>query len=183
MSATPLETKDPANPNRDSLPALFEALESPLLAYAMKLTQQMEAAQDIVQEAFVRLQAQKKRVEAPKPWLYRTAHNLAADYHRARRKIVPLAADGEGGALPETPDAAPTPEEAAQRWEAVARARECVHGLDARSQRLLRLKFEEGLSYREISAETGLSVSNVGYVLHHALKEVGALLRKAGIDS
>jgi len=35
---------------------------------------------------------------------------------------------------------------------------------------VLRLKFQEGLSYREIAAITDVSVSNVGFLLHTALK-------------
>jgi len=42
--------------------------------------------------------------------------------------------------------------------------------LDPRSRELIQLKFNEELSYKEISARTGLSTGNVGYLLHHALK-------------
>jgi RNA polymerase sigma-70 factor (ECF subfamily) len=45
----------------------------------------------------------------------------------------------------------------------------------------VRLKFNENLSYKEIAARTGLSVSNVGYLLHHALKAVADELAKNGI--
>ena len=59
-------------------------------------------AQDLVQEAFIRLHAQTKVIERPKPWLYRTVHNLAISHHRERSKIVPLAkkdAQGEESAV------------------------------------------------------------------------------------
>ena len=45
----------------------------------------------------------------------------------------------------------------------------------------IRLKFNEDLSYKEISARTGLSVGNVGYVLHHALNEIAEELAKNGL--
>jgi RNA polymerase sigma-70 factor (ECF subfamily) len=43
------------------------------------------------------------------------------------------------------------------------------------------LKFDEDLSYKEISERTRLSISNVGYLLHHALKDMAAELKKTGV--
>jgi RNA polymerase sigma-70 factor (ECF subfamily) len=53
--------------------------------------------------------------------------------------------------------------------------------LEERSRELVRLKFNEGLSYKEISARTGLTVSHVGYLLHHALKAIGDELARNGV--
>jgi DNA-directed RNA polymerase specialized sigma24 family protein len=47
---------------------------------------------------------------------------------------------------------------------------------------LVRLKYLENLRYQEISQRTGLSVSNVGYRLHHLLKALADGLRRAGIE-
>ena len=41
--------------------------------------------------------------------------------------------------------------------------------MPANQQEVVHLKFQSGLSYREISDVTGLSVSNVGFLLHTAL--------------
>jgi RNA polymerase sigma-70 factor (ECF subfamily) len=56
-----------------------------------------------------------------------------------------------------------------------------LEALDERSRELIRLKFNEELSYKEISARTGLSVGNVGYLLHHALKAIAEELAKNGV--
>ena len=42
----------------------------------------------------------------------------------------------------------------------------------------MRLKFQNGLSYREIAATVGISVSNVGYLIHIAVKKVRAELEQ-----
>ena len=42
--------------------------------------------------------------------------------------------------------------------------------LPANQQEVVRLKFQEEMSYKAIAAITGLSVSNVGYLLHMAVK-------------
>jgi len=56
-----------------------------------------------------------------------------------------------------------------------------LQNLEARSRELLTLKFNDELSYKEISARTGLTVGHVGYLLHHSLKALAAELAKAGL--
>ncbi len=53
--------------------------------------------------------------------------------------------------------------------------------LDERSRELIRLKFTENLSYKEIAERTGLKPGNVGYLLHHALKSMAEELARIGI--
>ncbi len=168
----------------ESIEGLFAVLERPLLGYAFRFTRQTEMAQDLVQEAFLRLHAQGDSVREPRRWLYRTVHNLALNAQRDGARIVPLA-----HATAERPPAADLPQEDAlppdqelARWELRTQVRQCVDRLDERSRGLVHLKFDEELSYKEISARTGLSVSNVGYLLHHALKSLAAELARTGIS-
>jgi RNA polymerase sigma factor (sigma-70 family) len=161
-----------------SLAELFAALEGALLVYAQNLVKDNETAQDIVQEAFIKLHRDIEKVRQPRPWLYRTVHNLAMNQLRSRQKLVPMhAVEHESQ---QWPDNGPLPDAQITRLEAIGQTRLCLEALDARSRELVRLKFEEGLSYQEISQRANLSISNVGYVLHHALKRVGAELKKLG---
>ena len=67
------------------------------------------------------------------------------------------------------------------RCEGIGLVRLSLQTLDERSRELIRLKFSEGLSYQQMSTRMGLTVGNVGYLLHHALKAVAAeLCRKGG---
>jgi len=186
-----------AEPRRfESIEEVFAALESPLLIYAMRLLPSRAAAEDVVQEAFMKLHAQFKEVREPRRWLYRTVHNLAFNQRRKDDKIVPLdpmagsgGGIGSGSNAPEnavpliatTADPELLPDEQIIRWEGIGLVRLSLNTLDERSRELLKLKFEENLSYRDISSRTGLSVSNVGYVLHHALKAIAAELAKSGL--
>lgn len=165
----------------DSIESLYGAQESSLLAYAQSLVKQNETAQDIVQEAFMRLHADFKSVRQPQAWLYRTVHNLALNHLRAGRKIVPMNQDTADQTHAELADGQPLPDEYLAKMEAIGQARLSLEILDPRSRELIRLKFEEGLSYKEISQRANLSMSNVGYLLHHALKDLAAALRKAGV--
>ncbi len=168
----------------ETIEELFVALESPLLAYAMRLAGGFGPAEDIVQEAFMKLHAQFDEVREPRKWLYRAVHNLALNHRRAAGRIVPLekpASDDREIASAETADPQPLPDEQIIRLEGIGLVRLSVETLDDRSRELIRLKFNEGLSYKEISARTGISSGNVGYILHHALKEIAEELAKNGV--
>ena len=169
----------------ETIEELFEALESPLLSYALRLVGDRNLAEDIVQEAFMRLHTQFAEVREPRHWLYRTAHNLALNQRRDANKIVPL----EGARTPETErsgqietlDPQLLPDEQIARWEGIGLVRLSLATLDERSRQLIHLKFHENLSYKEMSARTGLSVGNVGYLLHHAIKVIADELAKNGV--
>ena len=73
------------------------------------------------------------------------------------------------------------PDEQIARWEGIGLVRLAVETLDARSRDLVKLRFNEDLSYKEISDRTGLTVGHVGYLLHHALKSIAVELDKIGV--
>lgn len=173
-----------ADPQRsESLEELFAALESPLLSYALRLLGARCLAEDAVQEAFMKLHAQFAEVREPRRWLYRTVHNLALNHRRQSAKIVPLDPAAEHPADPagNNADAEPLPDEQIIRWEGIGLVRLSLATLDERSREIVRLKFDENLSYRQISERTGLSAGHVGYLLHHALKAVAAELARTGL--
>ena len=170
-------------PGWATIEELFAALESPLLAYALRLTGDRAAAEDVLQEAFMKLHVQFDEVREPRAWLYRTVHNLALNHQRQAGKIVPLSPPAEDGetTADDSADPLPLPDEQIARWEGIGLVRLSLAALDERSRELVRLKFNEDLSYKEISARTGLTVGNVGYLLHHALKAIAAELSKTGV--
>ena len=166
----------------ETIEELFAALESPLLGYALRLAGEAEVAEDIVQEAFMKLHEQFAEVRDPRRWLYRTVHNLALNHLRDAKKIVPLAENVEGApGDADLSDPQPLPDEQIARWEGIGLVRLSLETLDERSREVVRLKFNENLSYKEISARTGLGIGNVGYLLHHALKAIAEELEKNGV--
>lgn len=130
----------------------------------------------------MKLHAQFDEVREPRRWLYRTVHNLALNHRRQSAKIVPLERDSEDAPTPaQAPDPQPLPDEQIARLEGIGLVRLSLEGLEERDRELVKLKFNEGLSYKEISARTGLTVGHVGYLLHHALKTIGDELARNGV--
>ena len=145
--------------------------EGPLMAYAAHLLGSAERAGDIVQETFCRLcRARRAEVDSHlAKWLYTVCRNCALDVLRKERRMRPLVepmveASGNGR------HAASTPADHAERQEANTLVTAALADLPERQQELVRLKFQHGLSYKQMADVTGLSVSNVGFLLHTAIK-------------
>ena len=169
----------PLTPRMDSetpsLAALFEEEESGLLRFAVGLAGRRSVAEELVQEAFLRLHRSWAEVENPRAWLYRTVRNLALNHlrdHPRETELDPEAAPGD-----DRPAA-----ERLGRNEAVGTVRLLLAELPAADRRLIHLKYHEELQYQEIGRRTGLSAGNVGFRLHHLLKALADGLRRAGIE-
>ncbi len=172
---------------RDAFETIVAQYDRALLAGAARLLGDASAAEDLVQDVFIRLAARWKGEMAPGPqmtaWLNETMHNMAVDVIRRRNRLNELhrrEALERGTVTP--PDAGR--EEVSDDAAAAAAA---LATLDERERRLVVLKVYEEKSYQEIAEETGLTVGNVGYILHGAMQKLAAKLSrlrpKAGGDA
>ena len=161
---------------KPTLRALFETEESPLLRYAFSLIGRRAIAEEVVQEVFLQLHTNWDNVQNPQAWLYRSVRNRAFNHHRDHKREVLV--DGEQ----EYESEAATPEALLHRMEAAGFLRLLLAELEEADRQLVQLKYFEDLRYREISERTGLSIGNVGYRLHHILKQLAGKLRHLGID-
>ena len=167
---------------RDSSPAssvevLFASEESPLLRYAYGIVKRRNVAEEIVQEAFLRLHRHWEDVEKPRPWIYRAVRNLALSHLRDHAREF----ETEDGVADREDDRL-LPDQSLGRMETVGMVRMLIEELDSRDRELVRRKYVDGHSYKEIAEEMEMTVSNVGYRLHHALKSLATSLRQAGIE-
>lgn len=169
----------------ETIEELFAALESPLLQYALRLVADRNVAEDLVQDAFMKLHRQFAEVREPRRWLYRTVHNQALNHRRDTARIIPLVPINPDSSQDSSPtdltDESPLPDEQIARLEGIGLVRLSLESLDVRSRELIRLKFNEDLSYQQISERTGLKPGHVGYLLHHALKAIAQELAKSGV--
>ena len=160
------------NPHASNVDDLMTTYAPALLRYAERLVRNPHAAQDVVQNVFIRytrLDADRRPENgAVRAWLYRVAHNQAVDLIRGeqrRRKLHETHAELER-------DARHDP--SAQRRQAVLHS---VHLLGDKEKTVFLLRLEEGLSYREIGEVTGLKEGHIGYLLHQAVRTLSGHLR------
>ena len=141
--------------------------QKPLTRYVRNILRNLESAREIVQETFLRLWKNGLVEEGPplRIWLYRTCRNLAIDILRKEGKMR-LLKEGEENDLV-CPDELPA--EKIEKQQLKAGLLQQLDTLPEKDQEVLRLKFQEELSYQEISEVTGHSVSHVGVLLHTAI--------------
>ena len=138
-----------------------------LTRFAASIVGDMESAKDVVQDVFVRLWREpRERVEDHiRPWLFRVCRNRALDL---RRKGGRMRALTEVDTAKATVDA-PGPESMAEQKDSHSQILNLLEELPENQREVVRLKFQNGMSYKEIATVTELSVTNVGYLLHTAI--------------
>ena len=147
------------------------AHQAPLVRYATRLVGgDVERARDIVQDTFVRLVEQPpERVNGHVvEWLYTVCRNRTMDVLRKESRMRHF---GEGEV--ETVRAAdPLPGRTLETEERRVAMLDLIETLPSNQKEVIRLKFQNGFSYKEISRITQLSVSNVGFLIHTAVKKL-----------
>jgi RNA polymerase sigma factor (sigma-70 family) len=171
--------REPGQEKQAAFDGIVSAYEGLLLRYVARIVRDRDATQDVVQDTFLRLFRSWKDSLRPSPpmlsWLYRVAHNCAVDQLRrqARRERLHLRHAAE------QPDSLPPdrgePFRISDEAEQAARA---LDALSLRERQLVVLKVYAEKTYREIGEITGLTVTNVGYILHFAMKKLAAELRR-----
>ena len=123
-------------------------------------------AEDVVQEAFIRLW--ENRASMPearvKPWLLRVTRNLCLDRLRRRRPEELVEESRLAG------DDCPTA--GLQRSETLARLRGAVQALDEPFRSLVLLRDVQQHSYEEVAAMTELTLPQVKTYLHRARRKL-----------
>ena len=150
--------------------AAVRRYEEPLTLYAQRIVGDPERARDVVQETFLKLCSQEQTLIDTHlaEWLFSVCRNYALDVRRKESRMTSLS-DTQAQT---TQSAATAPADAAERSESAALIFDTLGSLPENQQEVIRLKFQHGLSYREISTVTKLSVTNVGFLIHTALKTI-----------
>ena len=165
----------PATPS-DLVRRAVREFETPLVGYAASITHDFEAARDVVQDAFLKLYTQDDpaRLDGPglKSWLFTVCRNRALDWLRSRKRLVSL----DASPVDHLATHDPNPHDNAADSDETGEIMRFFRRLPDNQAECLRLKFQNDLSYREIAVMTGLSVSNVGYLIHTGLKRLRQLL-------
>lgn len=89
----------------------------------------------------------------------------------------------EPSLLAHYPSSAPAPDAALTRRDNMADILSLLSGLPPKQQEVVRLKFQNGKSYKEIAAITSLTVTNVGFLLHTALKTLRRAVRSEQVPT
>lgn len=153
-------------PDADWMRSLVDAHAADLVRYAGSILQDMDAARDVVQDTFLKLWQRPLEDESGiRPWLFRVCRNGALDARRKGGRMKPVTDTDLADKATEVAG----PQEAAEKNEQHSQVLRLMKDLPENQQEVVRLKFQNGMSYKEIASVTELSVSNVGFLLHTAI--------------
>jgi RNA polymerase sigma-70 factor (ECF subfamily) len=166
----------------EAVAGAFAAHHAEVTAYLWRLTREAEVADDLAQEAFLRLQREIQAGHAPanpRAWLYRVAANLAISRGRriavARRRLRATRPDADTG---------DSPEREVLRHEREAHLDGALAGLSPDARRGLMMA-AQGFTGREIAAALGRSEVATRTLLCRARMQLRAQLQEeelAGCD-
>jgi len=136
---------------------LFKRYYRPLCLYALHFVGETEAAEDIVQDAFVALWQRSSEVREPKSYLFAAVRNGCLSFLRQRDRV----ADASLDAIPE--------EELESRADEEAHLWSAIDALPRRRRQIFLLAKRDGLKYEEIATRLGISVNTVRNQMSKAL--------------
>lgn len=155
--------------------------EPALRAYLLKRFPTLPDHDDLVQETYVRtLRAQESgRVPCVRAFLFTTARNAAIDLFRRRRwrKHEELSKVTELALFDEAPGVGESMEQG-QRLEALL---EAMMALPERCRQVMMLRHLDGLSYKEIAEQLGISPETVKVHMIKGVKDCTRFFHERGL--
>lgn len=153
----------------DSSLALYIEHRDELLNYANKLLQDRATAEDVVQEAWIRLSAkdgQGDEITNPLSYLFAIVRNLALDWAKRRPREAP---SGTGSTEWETiPDNQPSAEEVVLHRDQMRLLMEAISELPERTQIAFRMYRIEEKTLQQIADHLNISVARTFQMVRDA---------------
>jgi RNA polymerase sigma factor (sigma-70 family) len=169
------DMNDTASDRLEWIRAAMDEFQGRLIRFAARITGDIDTARDVVQDTFLRLcrEDPDKTRDHLAPWLFRVCRNRALDVRRKQAPLTPI----DDAVLDRR---ATDPSAALEASEATRRILALLGGLPETQREVLRLRFQEELSYKQISDVTNHSVSHVGVLIHTGLKNLRQRMAQGG---
>ncbi len=154
---------------------LLSRYHSKVFAYIFLFVRNRELTEDIFQDTFIKAIMtiqQGKYVESGKflPWINRIAHNLIIDYFRRERNENTFSFDNtEYDIMNDNRLAEKSIEDVISNEQVLHDVAQLVHLLPDAQQHVVKMRFFEGLSFKEIAEKTGVSINTALGRMRYAL--------------
>ncbi|WP_157974591.1 RNA polymerase sigma factor [Lewinella sp. IMCC34183] len=158
----------------ESFTSLVDTVRDRLYRLALRMVGDDGEAQDVVQEVLIsswQRQEEIVQLDNPPAWMMRMTHNRAIDRLRSRKARTNYE---RAAAVPDRTQL--TPHRLVESEDTLGHIHRQIARLSPEQQSVLQLREVEGLSYREISEATGLSLDQVKVYLHRGRKQLRQLL-------
>ncbi len=152
----------------------LEDFQSPLIGYAFTILHDLDLARDVVQDTFLKLCQQEpaKVRDHLKSWLFTVCRNRSLDILRKDKRSQPL----DENQSQNLRDPSLQPDEEIEQQERLNQLTAYLDRLTSNQREVIILKFQQDLTYQEIQQITGLTISNIGFLIHSGLKRLREIL-------
>jgi RNA polymerase sigma-70 factor (ECF subfamily) len=159
-----------------ALAEIYDRYAEAIYRYLYRYLGNAAQAEDLTSDVFLKLLQSLNTARAPNDrlqgWLYRVAHNLAMDWFRRQRRAVDLPLDVE--LLADTD----LPPETVEHRQVREELRVAIRHLTTDQQRVILLRFGEGLKVADVARIMDKSEGAVKILQHRAVKRLRKLLQE-----
>jgi RNA polymerase sigma-70 factor (ECF subfamily) len=166
--------------DREAFSALVDIYNGPVFRLAFRMTGSAQDADDLTQECFLRAFQSLRRFRTGErffPWLYTVSLNVIRNHLRKANALLEKTA---GSVTPEAADPRDDPAEAAIGQERGRRLQGYLLRLPVPVREVLVLRFYEELSFEDIAAVTGDSLSNAKMKVYRGLEKIRLMMEADG---
>ncbi|MBP7337795.1 sigma-70 family RNA polymerase sigma factor [Niveispirillum sp.] len=148
-------------PQSNKILSLYTTHRGELVNYATNITGDRAAAEDVVQEAWMRIKAMSclRPLEEPAGYLYRIVRNLALDGRRRRQFERQHFTEGVPDQAEQAASEAPSPEAATVSRDDLRQVLEVLEGLPERMRIAVEMHRLGGARLKDIAARLDVSVT------------------------
>ena len=166
----------------DAFDDLMKRYKGQIYAYLLRSVKNYEDAEELTIEVFFKAY---RALGAWKPqarfstWLYKIAHNLSIDFHRAKSRRQTYSLDDEEFPLdePAAVDLWSNPEWEIEEKDRHRVIRDAIDQLSPKQKAVFMLNRYQGLQIKEITEVLGIAEGTVKIHLHRAVKKLQTLLQ------
>ncbi len=174
----------------NALTQIFARYKIRLLNFALRMTQNLADAEDVVGDAFYRVSSKRYQPDPSakfSTWLYTVAHNLCIEKIRKGKKNFFESLFRQEGEEREKEftDTRPGPAEIVADRDMAVRVREAIRQLPTQYREAIILREYENMDYTQIALVMGCTLSSVKTLIFRArekLRDELLLLWKEGSD-
>lgn len=168
-----------AQGERTALREVYDGTAPKLFGVCLRISQDREAAQDILQDVYLKVWNRAGRFDhtraSPVTWLCAIARNSAIDWRRAQGQPLLVAEDHAA----EVADPYPTAEEAMGAAQDRARIIDCLDALEPRQRSAIHAAFFDGFTYSELAERVKVPLGTMKSWVRRGLLQVRECLGDA----
>jgi len=153
-----------------ALRQVFDLYYQLLYSYCIQFTHNESEADDIVQEAFIKLWTKRETIQIKtslKSYLFRTTYHIYVDSYRSKKKKLNLMEELKYEALTSQIE-----EDPFENNRKISKLKDSIQGLPTKCKEILMLSKREGLKNREIALKLNVSIKTVESQLRIAFQKI-----------